>query len=67
MPKNTRCGKCRFAEPCPNASERGWTAIVCMNRDSQFYKAVLNATMAGIPRAYITWKGCPLGERRITK
>lgn len=67
MAKNLRCAKCRYAEPNPDASEHGWVAMECTNYKSAYHKALVNVTLTGLKRPYITWKGCPLGERRPMK
>ena len=62
MDKHIRCKECRFARPDPKASDRNWTAYECGNRDSEYYRALLNITRGGAKLSWITWAGCAWGE-----
>jgi len=62
MAKHIRCAQCRFARPDKKASDRNWTAYECGNRDSKYYKALLNITRGGAKLPWITWHGCVWGE-----
>ena len=62
MGKHIRCARCRFVRPDHNASTRKWTAYECGNRDSEYYRALLNITLGGGMLPVITWTGCAWGE-----
>jgi len=61
MAKHIRCARCRFVRPDRNASDSKWTAYECGNRDSQYYRALLNVSCDGDKRERVTWKGCEHG------
>ena len=62
MAKHIRCARCRFARPDRKASDSEWTAYECGNRDSEFYRALLNVTYDGDKRERISWKSCAHGR-----
>ena len=62
MVQHIRCAECRFARPDRKASDRNWTAYESGNRDSEYYRSLLNITPSGEKLTWITWKGCVWGE-----
>ena len=64
MAKHIRCAQCRFARRDRKASGSEWTAYECGNRESEYYKALLNVSYDGDKRERITWKGCACGAPR---
>jgi len=62
MEKHIRCAQCRFVRPDRKASEGKWTAYECGNRDSDYYRALLNVTVNGGKQDKVTWRGCDVGE-----
>ncbi|MDL2318173.1 hypothetical protein LJC74_03640 [Eubacteriales bacterium OttesenSCG-928-A19] len=64
MAKTVRCAQCRFARRSRAFSDKGWSAYQCRNRESEYFRALLNVSANGDEQHRITWKGCPLGERR---
>jgi len=67
MTHKIKCTDCRF--PCVNKelSNKKWTAYVCGNYKSEYYKTVLNITGDGRQASQIVWLGCKHGERRVQK
>ena len=75
-----KCALCRFAQIDPDAPGNGiievcnrrtrarrkvrWDGVECTNRNSEYYKALLNINPEGKQMLKVTWTGCPLGERR---
>jgi hypothetical protein len=53
----------RFETVCNRQTLR-WMAYECVNRRSDYHKALLNVTVNGDKQAYISWAGCARGERR---
>ena len=62
--KHIRCKTCRFVRIDKSASEKGWTAYACGNRDSKYYGALLNVAPGGNKQDRITWSGCECGRAR---
>ena len=62
MAKHIRCAQCRFARRDRTAGTRQNPAFECGNRNSEYYKALLNITRKGEKLPWITWKGCVCGE-----
>jgi len=63
MEKQIRCSQCRYAQPDPTASKGKWTAYECSNRESDYYRALLNITEGGAKQDSVTWTGCECGVR----
>lgn len=64
MAKKIRCVSCKYAQVDKTASEGSWEAYQCINRKSEYYRALLNVSIEGDKAKRITWSGCELGERR---
>lgn len=62
MDKHIRCARCRFVRPDHKASDSEWTAYECGNRESEYYRALLNVAVNGGKLPRITWKGCACGK-----
>jgi len=63
MSKHIRCAQCRFVRQDVNAGDGNWKAYECGNRESEYYKALLNVSVRGDKLSRISWPGCPCGER----
>lgn len=60
-----RCEFCRYAEIDKSACLKRWTAYQCGNPLSEFYHALLNVDLDGMPipsEQGITWDGCEQGK-----
>ena len=64
MENEIKCTQCRFVRIDRDASEKGWKAYECGNRNSEYYKALLNVTPRGEMLKRITWEGCEEGEEK---
>ena len=42
-----------------------WTAYECGNRQSEYFRALLNVSKDGDKLPLITWAGCKHGERMV--
>jgi len=57
------CADCKFARPDYDVSEyNSWTAFECGNKNSPFYRSLLNITIDGDTLPMITWQGCEAGQ-----
>ena len=57
-----KCERCKYVCPDKSASEWRWTAYTCINKDSDYYGALLNVTYNGDKLNWISWTGCEHGE-----
>jgi hypothetical protein len=64
MAKHIHCALCRYARPDRRVSVKPWIAYACTNRNSEFFKALLNITPEGDHLPGIPWMGCVWGELR---
>ena len=64
MAATIKCADCKYVTPDKKASEKGWTAYECSNRNSEYHKALLNVTPNGERQAYISWRGCGEGRAK---
>lgn len=62
--KHIRCISCKYAQVDDSVSDPEWKAYECNNKESEYYKALLNVSEEGLRRKTITWKGCECGKRR---
>ena len=53
----------RFEKLCSRQALK-WAAIECGNKNSEYFKALLNVTPDGDRQTCVTWGGCPCAERR---
>ncbi len=58
------CGRCVHCQPDRLASHKTWTAYQCVNRDSDYYGALLNISVNGNMLSRVVWHGCPLIKLR---
>ena len=65
--KIIKCISCRFAKKDADISKEKWTAYICSNTKSEYYKSLLNVDLVGNKLEVVTWKGCRYGERRVDK
>ncbi len=63
--KIIKCISCRFAKKDADISKENWTAYICSNPKSEYYKSLLNVDLAGNELEVVARKGC--GERRVDK
>jgi hypothetical protein len=61
--KRVKCVDCKYTRPDDLASEGNWIAYECGNRDSEYYRCLLNISENGAKHQHITWSGCAHGMR----
>lgn len=59
-----RCTECKYVKKDEFSSTKGWTALRCDNKDSDYYFCLLNITKNGDKNFHITWTGCEQGRNR---
>jgi len=57
------CADCKFVREDAGMNEKDWIAYECANRKSEYHRALLNVSTDGDMLDFITWTGCPCGER----
>jgi len=62
MANHIRCAQCLFVRRDRKSGTRQNPAFECGNRNSEYYKALLNITRKGEKLPWITWNGCACGE-----
>lgn len=63
--KNSNCIKCincKYAHVDKLSSTKDWEAYECTNKDSEYYKCLLNVTANGDKQFKISWGGCEYGQ-----
>ena len=56
-----------FGDDCEDESccEDDWTAYECDNRQSRYYRSLLNVSPEGDKLPFVAWAGCKHGERTV--
>jgi predicted nucleic-acid-binding Zn-ribbon protein len=78
--RGVRCRNCTYCLEDPKAPGNGiatiidvnrgreyygeWVGMECRNKESPYYKALLNVSYGGDRLSDVVWKGCEFGERR---
>jgi len=53
---------------CPEMIlEDDWVAYECGNRNSEYFRSLLNVSVDGDKLPNITWTGCEHGERKVSQ
>ena len=61
-----RCAECEYVRINEEASRKRWTAYVCGNENSEYYKTFLNVSANGDEQKRVTFGGCKHGRKRVS-